>query len=82
MIKLNELESFTDLGLKEAKALVEKTPAILKARLCKKKAREVDEAGTLEDQEEFIKDVKAFHKENFLEFKSPKFYGQPLNCFK
>ncbi|KAG7590354.1 ARID DNA-binding domain [Arabidopsis suecica] len=45
-------------------------------------AREVDEAGTPPDQEAFIKEVEAFHKENFLEFKAPKFYGQPLNCLK
>uniref|UniRef100_A0A1J3CJK7 AT-rich interactive domain-containing protein 5 n=1 Tax=Noccaea caerulescens TaxID=107243 RepID=A0A1J3CJK7_NOCCA len=45
-------------------------------------AKEVDEAGTREDQEGFIKEVEAFHKENFLEFKAPKFYGQPLNCLK
>ncbi|EOA35160.1 hypothetical protein CARUB_v10020299mg [Capsella rubella] len=45
-------------------------------------AREVDEAGTPADQEAFIKEVEAFHKENFLEFKAPKFYGQPLNCLK
>ncbi|ESQ27471.1 hypothetical protein EUTSA_v10018578mg [Eutrema salsugineum] len=44
--------------------------------------REVDETGTPEDQEAFIKEVEAFHKENFLEFKAPKFYGQPLNCLK
>ncbi|KAL1190021.1 AT-rich interactive domain-containing protein 5 [Cardamine amara subsp. amara] len=45
-------------------------------------AKEVDEAGTPKDQEAFIKEVEAFHKENFLEFKAPKFYGQPLNCLK
>jgi hypothetical protein len=45
-------------------------------------AREVDEAGAPQDQEAFIKEVEAFNKENFLEFKAPKFYGQPLNCLK
>ncbi|VVA95501.1 unnamed protein product [Arabis nemorensis] len=43
---------------------------------------EVAEAGTPEDQEAFIKEVERFHKESFLEFKAPKFYGQPLNCLK
>ncbi|CAN8240194.1 unnamed protein product [Cochlearia groenlandica] len=43
---------------------------------------EVEEAGTPEDQVAFIKEVEAFYKENFLEFKAPKFYGQPLNCLK
>ncbi|XP_010416571.1 PREDICTED: AT-rich interactive domain-containing protein 5-like [Camelina sativa] len=45
-------------------------------------ARDVHEAGTPVDQEAFIKEVEAFHKENLLEFKAPKFYGQPLNCLK
>ncbi|CAH8272929.1 unnamed protein product [Arabidopsis lyrata] len=31
VVIMKELKSFTDLGLKEAKALVEKTPPILKA---------------------------------------------------
>ncbi|XP_010539760.1 PREDICTED: AT-rich interactive domain-containing protein 5-like [Tarenaya hassleriana] len=44
--------------------------------------READEAGTPEEQEAFIKDVESFHREHFLEFKAPKFYGQPLNCLK
>ncbi|XP_048592268.1 AT-rich interactive domain-containing protein 5 isoform X2 [Brassica napus] len=43
---------------------------------------EVDEAGRPEDQQEFIKEVEAYNKENFLDFKAPKFYGQPLNCLK
>ncbi|KAG2254493.1 hypothetical protein Bca4012_058077 [Brassica carinata] len=45
-------------------------------------ANEVDEAGTPEDQASFIKEVEAYNKENFLDFKAPKFYGQPLNCLK
>ncbi|KAF8106871.1 hypothetical protein N665_0130s0043 [Sinapis alba] len=45
-------------------------------------ANEVDEAGTPEDQAAFIKEVEAYNKENFLDFKAPKFYGQPLNCLK
>ncbi|XP_013590044.1 PREDICTED: AT-rich interactive domain-containing protein 5 isoform X1 [Brassica oleracea var. oleracea] len=40
---------------------------------------EVDEE---EDQQAFIKEVEAYNKENFLDFKAPKFYGQPLNCLK
>uniref|UniRef100_M4DGW1 SHSP domain-containing protein n=1 Tax=Brassica campestris TaxID=3711 RepID=M4DGW1_BRACM len=43
---------------------------------------EVDEAGRPEDQQAFIKEVEAYNKENFLDFKAPKFYGQPLNCLK
>lgn len=45
-------------------------------------ANEVDEAGTPEDQQAFIKEVEAYNKEHFLDFKAPKFYGQPLNCLK
>ncbi|CAN6936067.1 unnamed protein product [Brassica oleracea] len=44
---------------------------------------QVDEAGRPEeDQQAFIKEVEAYNKENFLDFKAPKFYGQPLNCLK
>ncbi|KAJ0255960.1 AT-rich interactive domain-containing protein 6 [Hirschfeldia incana] len=45
-------------------------------------ANEGDEAGTPEDQSAFIKEVEAYNKEHFLDFKAPKFYGQPLNCLK
>ncbi|EFH57235.1 predicted protein [Arabidopsis lyrata subsp. lyrata] len=38
-----ELRSFTDLGLKEVKALVEKTHAILKARLSKEEDEKIVE---------------------------------------
>ncbi|KAJ9553767.1 hypothetical protein OSB04_017812 [Centaurea solstitialis] len=40
------------------------------------------ESGTPEEQETFMKEVEAFYKEKNLEFKPPKFYGQPLNCLK
>ncbi|KAL4575377.1 hypothetical protein LXL04_022219 [Taraxacum kok-saghyz] len=40
------------------------------------------ESGTAEDQETFMKEVEALYKEKNLEFKPPKFYGQPLNCLK
>ncbi|KAK9063990.1 hypothetical protein SSX86_017862 [Deinandra increscens subsp. villosa] len=40
------------------------------------------ESGTQEDQEIFMKEVDAVYKEKGLEFKPPKFYGQPLNCLK
>ncbi|WZZ69256.1 AT-rich interactive domain-containing protein 5 isoform X2 [Brassica napus] len=44
---------------------------------------EANEAGRQEeDQQAFIKEVEAYNKENFLDFKAPKFYGQPLNCLK
>ncbi|KAI7740585.1 hypothetical protein M8C21_015301 [Ambrosia artemisiifolia] len=40
------------------------------------------ESGTQEDQETFAQEVEAVYKEKGLEFKPPKFYGQPLNCLK
>ncbi|XP_024991868.1 AT-rich interactive domain-containing protein 6-like [Cynara cardunculus var. scolymus] len=40
------------------------------------------ESGTPDEQETFMKEVEAFYKEKSLEFKPPKFYGQPLNCLK
>lgn len=41
-----------------------------------------DEAGTEEEQVEFMKELETFHRERCLEFKPPKFYGEPLNCLK
>ncbi|CAA0834903.1 AT-rich interactive domain-containing protein 5 [Striga hermonthica] len=38
--------------------------------------------GTLEDQIAFMKELESFHREKALDFKPPKFYGQPLNCLK
>lgn len=45
-------------------------------------AQGIDEAGTPVEQVAFLREVEAFYKENFLEFKPPKFYGQPLNILK
>ncbi|KAM0041780.1 putative transcription factor & chromatin remodeling ARID family [Helianthus debilis subsp. tardiflorus] len=39
-------------------------------------------AGTQKDQEIFAQEVDAVYREKGLEFKPPKFYGQPLNCLK
>lgn len=41
-----------------------------------------NESETEENQAAFMKELEAFHKERFLEFKPPKFYGEPLNCLK
>lgn len=41
-----------------------------------------NESETQENQVAFMKELEAFHKERFLEFKPPKFYGEPLNCLK
>ncbi|EEF52922.1 AT-rich interactive domain-containing protein 5 [Ricinus communis] len=43
---------------------------------------EADESGTPEERAAFMRELETFHKENALEFKPPKFYGEPLNCLK
>ncbi|KAJ6930831.1 AT-rich interactive domain-containing protein 6-like isoform X2 [Populus alba x Populus x berolinensis] len=46
------------------------------------KMGETDVAGTLEEQAAFMKDLEIFYKQNVMDFKPPKFYGEPLNCLK
>ncbi|KAJ6921118.1 AT-rich interactive domain-containing protein 6 isoform X2 [Populus alba x Populus x berolinensis] len=46
------------------------------------KTGETDVAGTLEEQAAFMKDLEIFYKQNIMDFKPPKFYGEPLNCLK
>lgn len=41
-----------------------------------------EEAGTPEEQQEFLRELATFHKENYLDYKPLKFYGQPLNALK
>ncbi|KAF7138364.1 hypothetical protein RHSIM_Rhsim07G0258000 [Rhododendron simsii] len=41
-----------------------------------------DESGTPEDQAAFMKELESFCREMALDFKPPKFYGQPLNLLK
>lgn len=43
---------------------------------------ESPEDGTPAKQAAFIKELENFHREKALEFKAPKFYGEPLNCLK
>uniref|UniRef100_A0A2P2KFP3 Uncharacterized protein MANES_05G129200 n=1 Tax=Rhizophora mucronata TaxID=61149 RepID=A0A2P2KFP3_RHIMU len=43
---------------------------------------EADESGTPEERAAFMKELETFHRDNALEFKPPKFYGEPLNCLK
>ncbi|KHG27981.1 AT-rich interactive domain-containing 5 -like protein [Gossypium arboreum] len=43
---------------------------------------EADEAGTPEERAAFMKELESFYKDRSLEFKPPKFYGEPLNCLK
>ncbi|CAN8304580.1 unnamed protein product [Cochlearia groenlandica] len=42
----------------------------------------IDEAGTPDEQKRFRREVETFYKENFLEFKAPMFYRQPVNILK
>ncbi|KAI4389662.1 hypothetical protein MLD38_001863 [Melastoma candidum] len=41
-----------------------------------------DVSGTVEEQATFMKELERFYKEKALDFKPPKFYGEPLNCLK
>ncbi|KAL9312502.1 hypothetical protein ACSQ67_017954 [Phaseolus vulgaris] len=43
---------------------------------------EYDEYGTPLDRDTFMKEIENFYRERSLEFKPPKFYGEPLNCLK
>ncbi|KAL3830558.1 hypothetical protein ACJIZ3_019360 [Penstemon smallii] len=38
--------------------------------------------GTPEDQATFMKELESFYRGRAMDFKPPKFYGQPLNCLK
>ncbi|GAV65820.1 HSP20 domain-containing protein/ARID domain-containing protein [Cephalotus follicularis] len=43
---------------------------------------EAGDLGTPEEQAAFMKELETFYRENVLDFKPPKFYGEPLNCLK
>lgn len=40
------------------------------------------ESGTEDEQAAFMTELDKFHKERSLDFKPPKFYGEPLNLLK
>ncbi|XP_057469444.1 AT-rich interactive domain-containing protein 6-like [Actinidia eriantha] len=46
------------------------------------KLEEDDETGTSKDQAAFMKELENFYREKAMEFKPPRFYGQPLNLLK
>ncbi|KAH9623578.1 hypothetical protein KSS87_013182 [Heliosperma pusillum] len=51
----------------------------------KKRLKTIDgdeEAGTKEEQAEFMKELEAFYKERHMDLRPPKFYGEPLNLLK
>ncbi|GFS38162.1 ARID/BRIGHT DNA-binding domain-containing protein [Actinidia rufa] len=41
-----------------------------------------EESASPEDQSAFVKELESFYRERAMEFKPPKFYGQPLNLLK
>lgn len=41
-----------------------------------------EDDGTPEDQAAFMREIENFYRERSLDFKPPRFYGQPLNCLK
>ncbi|PRQ19418.1 putative transcription factor & chromatin remodeling ARID family [Rosa chinensis] len=43
---------------------------------------EESEDGTPLQQAAFMRELESFYRERSLEFKAPKFYGEPLNCLK
>ncbi|KAL0366525.1 UNVERIFIED_CONTAM: AT-rich interactive domain-containing protein 3, partial [Sesamum radiatum] len=49
--------------------------------IVEKQSRE-DDDGTPEDQAAFMKELESFYRQKAMDFKPPKFYGQPLNCLK
>ncbi|XP_024928801.1 AT-rich interactive domain-containing protein 6 isoform X1 [Ziziphus jujuba] len=40
------------------------------------------EDGSTSERAAFMKELESFYRERALEFKPPKFYGEPLNCLK
>ncbi|GAB4833052.1 AT-rich interactive domain-containing protein 5 [Ancistrocladus abbreviatus] len=48
----------------------------------KLKMIEDEETGTKEEQAKFMNEVESFYRERSMDFKPPKFYGEPLNCLK
>ncbi|KAK2988177.1 hypothetical protein RJ640_020659 [Escallonia rubra] len=47
-----------------------------------RKMIEEDETGTPQDQAAFMKELESFYRGRAMDFKPPKFYGQPLNLLK
>ncbi|KAM7253154.1 hypothetical protein ACFE04_025772 [Oxalis oulophora] len=43
---------------------------------------EAGDTGTPGEVAEFMKELETFHRINALDYKPPKFYGEPLNCLK
>ncbi|CAH1430927.1 unnamed protein product [Lactuca virosa] len=80
--KHQELVTPTTLVIQSPSKAEDHSAVTLKNELEDTKMDEGYESGTPEDQETFMKEVEAIYKEKNLEFKPPKFYGQPLNCLK
>ncbi|XP_037462407.1 AT-rich interactive domain-containing protein 3-like [Triticum dicoccoides] len=41
-----------------------------------------EDSGTKEEQDNFMNELERFHKDNSMEFRPPKFYGEGLNYLK
>ncbi|WOK95308.1 AT-rich interactive domain-containing protein 5-like isoform X1 [Canna indica] len=41
-----------------------------------------DDSGSEEEQAAFMKELENFYRERRMDFKPPKFYGEPLNCLR
>ncbi|KAL0313827.1 UNVERIFIED_CONTAM: AT-rich interactive domain-containing protein 3 [Sesamum angustifolium] len=71
-MKLPHLIPLLDIHLRRLETIVEK-----RSRL----PAEGDD-GTPEDQAAFMMELESFYRGKAMDFKPPKFYGQPLNCLK
>ncbi|XP_027353889.1 AT-rich interactive domain-containing protein 5 isoform X2 [Abrus precatorius] len=86
IISENQLE-FEDVKTLSRQELItpkpkEKNVREMKNVLNDAEMTDYDESGTVLEREAFMKELEIFYRERSLEFKPPKFYGEPLNCLK
>ncbi|KAJ7967014.1 AT-rich interactive domain-containing protein [Quillaja saponaria] len=83
----------TDKHLKDVKSISRYGASTLKAKdknnvgeanntLVDTQMAQYDESGTVEERAAFMRQLESFYRERAMEFKAPKFYGEPLNCLK
>ncbi|KAK9270594.1 hypothetical protein L1049_026176 [Liquidambar formosana] len=80
----NQLESSVPrhLEISSATKAEDGDAAELKTGLNDTEMVDADESGTEEERVAFMKELESFYREKALEFKPPRFYGEPLNCLK
>ncbi|XP_034676008.1 AT-rich interactive domain-containing protein 6 [Vitis riparia] len=82
--RANELEAVTPQPL--AKSAIAKdedgSEGELKNEFNDKAVADASELGTGEEVADFAKEVESFYREHSLDFKHPKFYGEPLDLLK